>query len=166
MQFCFVAINEHQQEAKLLEEWLARSRTVAGTQKLHCFIPVSANTVEVKLFSSSTMSRREKVKVGRTPVLSPRATAIGGYVTVAYDGESWLGCVVGAHETEHAITVKFLHPCIPVPCFVFPEQEDLLDIDLSDVLTCVNATTATGRTYTLSRKEMQEASVALRARFA
>ena len=37
---------------------------------------------------------------------------------------------------------------------------------LSDVLTCVNATTATGRTYTLSRKEMQEASVALRARFA
>eukprot|EP00731_Ephydatia_muelleri_P035898 Em0176g3a len=90
--------------------------------------------------------------------------AIGGYVTMAYDGESWLGCVVGAHESEHAITVKFLHPCIPAPCFVFPEQEDLLDIDLSDVLTCVNATTATGRTYTLSRKEMQEASVALRAR--
>eukprot|EP00731_Ephydatia_muelleri_P037493 Em0486g3a len=69
----------------------------------------------------------------------------------------------GAHETEHAITVKFLHPCIPAPCFVFPEQEDLLDTDLSDVLTCVNATTATGRTYTLSRKEMQEASVALKA---
>ena len=67
---------------------------------------------------------------------------------------------------EHAITVKFLHPCIPAPCFVFPEQEDLLDIDLSDVLSCVNATTATGRTYTLSRKEMQKASVALRARFA
>ena len=106
------------------------------------------------------------MEVGRTSVLSPRAAAIGGYVTVAYDGESWLGCVVGAHETEHAITVKFLHPCIPAPCFVFPEQEDLLDIDLSDVLTCVNATTATGRTYTLSRKEMQEASVALRARFA
>eukprot|EP00731_Ephydatia_muelleri_P035604 Em0140g7a len=166
MQFCFVALNEHQQEAKLLEERLARSRTVAGTQKLHCSIPVPANTVEVKLFSCSTVSRREKVKVGRTPVLSPRATAIGGYVTMAYDGESWLGCVVGAHESEHAITVKFLHPCIPAPCFVFPEQEDLLDIDLSDVLTCVNATTATGRTYTLSRKEMQEASVALRARFA
>ena len=92
------------------------------------------------------------MEVGRTSVLSPRATAIGGYVTVAYDGESWLGCVVGAHETEHAITVKFLHPCIPAPCFVLPEQEDLLDIDLSDVLTCVNATTATGRTYTLSRK--------------
>ena len=30
---------------------------------------------------------------------------------------------------------------------MYPEQEDLLDVDLSDVLTCVNVTTATGRTY-------------------
>ena len=60
LQLCFVALHEHQQET---EERLARSRTVAGTQKLHCFIPVSANTVEVKLFSSSTVSRREKVEV-------------------------------------------------------------------------------------------------------
>ena len=35
-------------------------------------------------------------------------------------------------------------------------------MDLSDVLTSVNAT---GRTYPLRRKEMQEASAALRARF-
>ena len=33
LQLCFVALNEHQQET---EERLARSRTVAGTQKLHC----------------------------------------------------------------------------------------------------------------------------------
>ena len=59
LQFCFVALNEHQQETKLLEERLARSRTVAGTQKLHCFIPVSANAVEVKLFSSSSVSKRK-----------------------------------------------------------------------------------------------------------
>ena len=59
------------------------------------------------------MSRREKVEVGRAPVLSPRATAISGYVTVAYDGECWLSNVVGAHETEHAVTVQVptsLHP--------------------------------------------------------
>ena len=35
------------------------------------------------------------MEVGIAPVLSPQATAIGGYVTVAYDGECWLGCVVG-----------------------------------------------------------------------
>ena len=49
------------------------------------------------------------MEVGSTPVLFPLVTAIGGYVTVAYNGECWLGCVVGAHETEHTITVKFLH---------------------------------------------------------
>ena len=49
------------------------------------------------------------MEVGSAPLLSPQVTAISGYVTVAYYGEYWLGCVVGAHETEHAITVKFLH---------------------------------------------------------
>ena len=102
------------------------------------------------------------MEVGSAPVLSPQAAAISGCVTVAYDGECWLGCVVGTHTTEHAITVKFLHPCIPASSFVYPEQEDHLDVDLSDVLTSVNAT---GRRYSLSRKEMQEASAALRARF-
>ena len=165
MRFCFVALGEHEQEAKLLDGRLARSRTVPGTQKLHCFIPISPNTLEVKLFSSSTVSRRERVEVGSEPVLTPQATAIGGYVTVAYVGECWLGCVVGANTSEHVITVTFLHPCIPASSFVYPEQEDVLDVDLSDVLTSVNATTATGRTYSLTRKEMQEASAALRARF-
>ena len=51
----------------------------------------------------------KKEEVGSAPVLSPQVIAISGYVTVAYYGECWLGCVVGAHETEHAVTVKFLH---------------------------------------------------------
>ena len=114
-----------------------QGRTVPGTQKLHCFIfsSISANTVEVKLFSSSTVSKREEMGVGRAPVLSPQATAISGYVTVAYDGECWLGCVVGAHETN---MLSLSSSYIPASSFVYPEQDDLLDVDLSDVLTCVN----------------------------
>ena len=50
------------------------------------------------------------MEVGSASVLSPQVTAIGGCVAVVYYGECWLGCVVGVHETEHAITVKFLHP--------------------------------------------------------
>ena len=59
---------EHDLEAKELKQHLARSRTVPGTQTLHCFIPTSAHTVEVKLFSSSTESRRERVDVGSAVV--------------------------------------------------------------------------------------------------
>ena len=40
---------EYDHKAIELEQHLARSscRTVPGTQKLHCFIPTSAHTVEV-----------------------------------------------------------------------------------------------------------------------
>ena len=64
MDFEFVESKEHDLEAKELEQRLARSRTVPGTQKLHCFIPTSAHTVEVKLFSYSRVSRSERVDVG------------------------------------------------------------------------------------------------------
>ena len=60
MHFCFVALEEQEQEAKLLDGCLARSRTVPGTQKLHCFIPFSPNTLEVKLFSSSHSVEKKK----------------------------------------------------------------------------------------------------------
>ena len=78
----------------------------------HKSFTVSANTVEVKLFSSSTVSKREEMGVGRAPVLSPQATAISGYVTVAYDGECWLGCVVGLMRLSmhHCQVPTSLHP--------------------------------------------------------
>ena len=47
--------------------------------------------------------------------------AISGYVTVIYDGLCWLGYVVGVEESDHVVTVKFLHPCIPAASFVFPD---------------------------------------------
>ena len=111
---------EHDLETKELEQRLARSRTVPGTQKLHCFIPTSVHTVEVKLFSSSRVSRRERVDVGSAVTWPSLATTIGGYVTIAYNEQCWLGCVVAEHEAERCITVTFLHPCIPAPSFVYP----------------------------------------------
>ena len=61
MHFAFATLAEHDQEAKLLEAQLIMSRTVPGTLKLHSFIPLSTNAVEVKQFSTSNTSRIEKV---------------------------------------------------------------------------------------------------------
>ena len=71
---------------------------------------------------------------------------VGGYVSVAYDGYCWLGCVLNVNEQERAITDTFLHPSIP---FFYPKRNDVLDIDPSDILTRVQPSiaTATGRTY-------------------
>ena len=73
-------------------------------------------------------------------------SAVGGYVSVAYDGYCWLGCVLNVNEQERAITDTFLHPSIP---FFYPKRNDVLNIDPSDILTRVQPSiaTATGRTY-------------------
>ena len=81
--------------------------------------------VEVKSFSNSTSPRKERVALGQAFTPLP-FSAIGGYVTVAYDGSSWLGCVLNVNEHEHTITTTFLHPCIPATTFVYPEQQDII----------------------------------------
>ena len=79
--------------------------------------------------------------------------AISRYVTVLYNGSRWLRYVLGSEESDRVVTVTFLHPCIPAASFVYPDHEDVLDIDPSDILTHVNPTTATGRTYVLKCKK-------------
>ena len=83
---------------------------------------------------------------------------------VMYDGSCWLGCVLKVDEEGRTINLTFLHPCIPAKSFVYPTHEDILDMDPSDILTRVNPTTVTGRNYTLSKKEMDEASHILKTR--
>ena len=165
MHFGFATVQEHDEEAKMLEERHKMSRTVPGTQSLHSFIPLSACMVEVRQFSTSTICRAERVVHREGINCAPRtAIGIGGYVTVVYNEACWLGCVLSVVESECVVTVKFLHPKLPSSSFVFPDQEDVMDIDPSDILTHVNPITATGRTYTLSKTEIQEANCALAAR--
>lgn len=161
MHFGFATLTEHEQEAKLLEDRLKRSRTVPGTQKVHSVIPVSSTAVEVKPFSSSTVSRIERVSLDHQTVAALPTSAIGGYVTVAYDGCCWIGCVLSINSQDRNITVKFLHPHIPATSFFYPQHEDILEVDPLDILTIVHPITATGRTYNLTRNEMQEATSAL-----
>ncbi|KAL5515128.1 hypothetical protein EMCRGX_G000252 [Ephydatia muelleri] len=164
MDFTFASQEEHDREASLLEERLKASRTVPGTQKLHSFVPLSNNTVEVKSFSNSGQSRIEKVALAAGNVQSLPISAMGGYVTVAYNESCWLGCVTNTNESQRAVTVMFLHPKIPAKSFVYPAQDDVMDVDPSDVLTRVSPTTDTGRLYKLTKKEMDEASQTLAAR--
>lgn len=69
--------------------------------------------------------------------------------------------MLSVDESERAVTVTFLHPCISARSYVYPEQEDIMVVDPSDILTTANPTTVTGRTYTLTKQEMEEASSAL-----
>lgn len=161
MHFSFADIREHEQESALLEERMKRARTVPGTQKLHSFVPLSTEAVEVRRFSASPICRHERVL--HKDAHSPQP-ATSRYVTVAYDDFCWLACVLSINSLQGSVIVKLLHPHIPSNLFVYPDQEDIVDVDPSDILTQVAPTTATGRTYKLSRKEIQDATTAIAAK--
>ena len=71
--------------------------------------------------------------------------------------------MLNVNEQEHTITATFLHSSISSASFFYPKRKDVLDIDPSDILTRVQPSiaTATGRTYTLSKKEVEDATAAL-----
>ena len=71
LDFCFANIKninfvystyaEYEQEKVLLQDRHSNANTIAGTQKLHYFRPVSFNVVLVKRFSNSGQSSTKKV---------------------------------------------------------------------------------------------------------
>ena len=83
---------------------------------------------------------------------------ISGFVTCVYDAHWWLALVLETDKENAELKVTFLHPQGPSHSFKYPTQPDILVVPSSDILTKVNAKTATGHTYTLSRKESKLAT--------
>ena len=154
MHFAFATCVEYECKAQNLQERLKHS----STHQIHCAKPLSADIMEVRSFSTSSNSRHEKT-TSIHHANQIQITAITGYITVNYNGSCWLGYAKSVDHLEHTVTVMFLHPCtcIPSPSFIYPEPPDIMDVDPSDILSKVDPVTATGRTYTLTKKEMTEA---------
>ena len=91
-------------------------------------------------------------------------SSIKGYATVAYDGCCWLGCVVKVDMEARVVEVNFLHPQLPSNSYGHPQCQDVMEVDLSDILTLVSRSTATGRRYYLTAKEVAAATCGLTAK--
>ena len=76
--FAFATSSEHEEEAKLLAERYSHCRTVPGTPSMHCVIPVTTSTVEVRQFSYSPTRKIEKVSTALNVETLPLST-IKGY---------------------------------------------------------------------------------------
>lgn len=79
-------------------------------------------------------------------------TDLEGYITCEYDEKWWLAEVISIDIRKEKVLVNFLHPSGPAPSFVYPQQRDTLYVSINQVLTTVDLTTPTGRTYYLSQK--------------
>lgn len=159
-EFIFVSSQDHQEEETLLEERFLAAKSIPGTQKFHTFLPESDNEILAKVFSFSNESHRFSLS-GKDIKQTLTFEHINGYVTCIYEDQWWLGLVLCKDSATGTVTLKFLHPAGPTPSFTYPQDEDVLDVPISDILTLVNPRCPTGRTYYLCKEEIDSATIAL-----
>ena len=157
--FYYDTIEEHKHESAFLSKRFESARTIPGTHKLHSFKPISSEELELRLFSSSEDQRIERTSLSSSAIL--KFSAIKGYVTARYNSFWLLGCVINTMPDTEEVEINFLHPYGPVKSFSYPRGGDIVVISCHDVLTVVNPSTATERSYTLSQAEIVAASAAL-----
>ena len=156
----FVTVDDWHVQEDFLHARLSGAKKIAGTQKLHSFVPINRSTLEVRHYSCSNESRSVIIR-WQNNVKELDLGAIRGYVAVEYDGVWWLAYVHQVDIERKEILVNFLRPNGPSASFVYPRQQDLHLVDASDILTILNPKTVTGRTYTLSTEDEAIASAVL-----
>ena len=68
--FEYCTTDDHEREKNYLEQRFQASQTIQGTRKLHSFVPTSNDTMIVKSYSASTISKEVKVtSAGSSEVL-------------------------------------------------------------------------------------------------
>lgn len=129
--FQYLAEDDYKSEQVLLEQRFGQSRTIPGTRKFHSFVPLSRYKVSTRVYSSSTISKVERVTVEEGDLVLEE---IKGFVTCAYDDDWWLACVLRLNEDSEEVSVSFLHPQGPSRSFKYPPTPDVLNIPVGDVL--------------------------------
>lgn len=152
MKFQFVTNEQYFSEEKLISDRFERAKTIAGTQKLHSFIPISNNSLKVSEYSKSKKFRQEKVVFAQHEAFNGQ---LAGYVTARYNDQWWLAYIMEAFPETQEVNVRFMHPAGPSASFYFLTPEDNCILHESDLILSVIPTTATSRTYKLSKKEIQ-----------
>ena len=153
------------EEERIIAARLENSRTIQGSQKLHAFVPVTGSKSKLitREFSPSECSNIVTVNFQDVRDELPW-NDIHSYVTCEYDGKWWLAHVVDVRIDTNEVNATFLHPSGPAPSFTYPRREDVLVVPRSSILTKVDPmTNATGRTYSLSQREINRACNALDA---
>ena len=92
MSFRHLTNKDHDDIRQLYADRYAEARTVTGTQKLHCIIPTSENTILTKQYSS--LVDGTKVTLTATDVGKLLDVDINGFVVVKYDNSDWLAYVL------------------------------------------------------------------------
>ncbi len=149
--FKYCSLDDYKREEILLDRRFQQSRTIPGTQKIYSIISLTRSKVSTKVYSSLTTSKEERVTVLENDL---EVEDIKGFVTCVYDDQWWMACVLQVDEDN--VKVSFLHRQGPSRFYKYPARRDILTIPIRYVmLTKVDPRTATGHTYTLTKRTKQ-----------
>ena len=154
--FLYSTMDEWSNEMEVLEDRFRNSFSVVGTQKLHAFIPVSREELEVKTVSNLDEGRLVRISREKENI---EFKDINGFITFVHDRHWWLGCVLKKYPDNGKVKVTVLRPEGPSPSFCYPSHPKILLLEVTDILSSVDPITETGRTYKLSKDEMKNASI-------
>ena len=111
------------------------SRSKEGTQKLHAFIPKSNSKLLVKPYCRSENCKEVEVT---TAFQGLNFGEIRGLVTVKYDNNWYIACVLDTFIDTFEVKVSFLLPAGPSKSFKYPQLSEQALLPISDVLTLVD----------------------------
>ena len=132
----YAMVAEYKNETSMLEKRFELARTIAGTHKLHCLVPISTQQVEVRNISASVDKQVERISI-TSDTIAMKITSINGYVTAKYDGHWWLACVMKTLTDSNEVKMSFLYPHGPSKSFSYPDHSDILVVSAEDILTKV-----------------------------
>ena len=157
----FLTCADWQTEEDLLCERFSIAKTIAGTQRLHGFKPLSKSILRAWEFSASSSAREVSVFKDTVREAKVEFRAIAGYIAVEYDGKWWIAYVNEIFPQSNEVSVNFLYPHGPSRSYFYSRRPDSLVVDVDDILVQLSPTTVTGRTYHLSEDDTDKETIAL-----
>ena len=92
----------------------------------------------MKQYSKSENGREAEVT---TDVDRLTTEDIKGFVTIKYDKQWYLACILQTYPDTSEVKVSCLMPAGPKPSFTYPHRVDIVTLPTSDVLTLVDPRT-------------------------
>ena len=105
--FGYCSNEDYEREKISLEHRFKLSCTIPGTRKLHSFILILDSTVQVKFYSLSDDSRKERVALAKNEI---PPESIVGFVTCLHEEKWWLACVLEVCSEKKEVKLTLLHP--------------------------------------------------------
>ena len=148
----FVSSQEIEETAEsYLNDRFEQAITIKGTLKFHSFVPIrgSKSHINVQKFSSSPDTTRAKISDVRDQIPLDQNH---DYCTIEHENKWFVAHVMSKNSL--GVEVELLTPNGPSTSVSFPRKQKIMFIRQNMILSIVNPSTTTGRTYRLSGQEM------------